>query len=321
MIIKTSNLVREYDGLRAVDSVSLEVKKGEVFGLLGPNGAGKTTLISMLVTLRKPTSGHATINGFDISKNPEGVRKSIGIVFQDPSIDEELTAYENLELHASLYGVRDSMKERIAEVIELVGLSEKMHSIVKTFSGGMRRRLEIARGLLHRPVVLFLDEPTIGLDPQTRSAIWEYIKKLKKGYNMTIVLTTHYMEEADGVCDRVAIIDHGKIIALDSPSALKDSLGGDSIIIETSSTEELSEKLEKIGMDRYTVHDHKITLYVEAGEKKIPGIISAANESAIEIKSIKLHKPTLDDVFLHFTGKTIREENASAKDSMRRRLR
>lgn len=320
-IIETSELVKNYNGLRAVDKVSIEVKKGEIFGLLGPNGAGKTTLISMLVTMRRPSSGNAFINGFDIRKHPADVRKSIGIVFQDPSLDEELTAYENLELHAAMYGVTDNLRERIAEVISLVGLEDRLHRVVKTFSGGMRRRLEIARGLLHRPAVLFLDEPTLGLDPQTRIAIWDYIKKLRKEYEMTIVLTTHYMEEADSICDKVAIIDHGKIIAMDKPSRLKDSLGGDTITIESSQAKKLAAILIKSGIEECSAHDSKVTFCVESGEKKIPEIVGIARENKLDISSVNLHKPTLDDVFLHYTGKTIREEDATARDSMRMRRR
>jgi ABC-2 type transport system ATP-binding protein len=321
VIIRTSELVKDYNGLRAVDHVSIEVKKGEIFGLLGPNGAGKTTLLSMLVTMRRPTSGSAEVGGFDVSKQPSEVRRTIGMVFQDPSLDEELTAYENLELHAAMYGVEEGLPEKIREVISLVGLEDRLHKVVKTFSGGMRRRLEIARGLLHRPRVLFLDEPTLGLDPQTRAAIWEYIKNLKNQYGMTIVLTTHYMEEADGMCDRVAIIDHGKIIALESPEKLKNTLGGDTVTVTTAKAKELAKAVEKAGAKECSVHDGKVTFCVASGEKMIPVIVGIAGKEDIEISSVSLHRPTLDDVFLHYTGKTIREENGSAMDSMRSRIR
>lgn len=320
-IITIKDISKKYNGLAAVDNVSLEVSKGEIFGLLGPNGAGKTTLISMLVTMRRPTSGSAYVNGFGVAKEPDKVRRSIGIVFQDPSLDEELTAYENLELHAAMYGVKDNLKQRIGEVVELVGLTERLHGIVKTFSGGMRRRLEIARGLLHRPTILFLDEPTLGLDPQTRAAIWEYIKELRKRYGMTIVLTTHYMEEADSICDRVAIIDHGKIIKLDTPSALKDSLEGDTITVETPGARKLAEGVKKIGIRECSLHDGKVTFCVMSGEKRMAEIIGLAKDLEIEVSSVNLHKPTLDDVFLHYTGKTIREENSTARDTMRMRRR
>jgi len=321
-IIQTKGLVKRFGSLTAVDHVSVEVPEGEIFGLLGPNGAGKTTLISMLVTMRRPTFGSASINGFDVKKDPANVRKSIGIVFQDPSLDEELTAYENLELHAAMYGVsKKELEKRVEEVITLVGLNERLNSVVKTFSGGMRRRLEIARGLIHRPAVLFLDEPTLGLDPQTRTAIWEYIRKLRKEHGITIMLTTHYMEEADGLCDRVAIIDLGKIIAIGKPQDLKDALEGDTITVETTEAKKLMVAVKKAGITECSRHDGKVTFCVKSGEKKIPKIVGVAKEKGIPIKSVNLHKPTLDDVFLHYTGKTIREENASALDTMRMRRR
>ena len=321
--IEITNLTKKFGELTAVDSVSVSVKQGEIFGLLGPNGAGKTTLISMLVTMKKPTAGKATVNGFDIAEQPDEVRKSIGIIFQDPSLDEELTAYENLELHAAMYGVAQiEIKKRIEEVIEMVELKDKQNEIVKTFSGGMRRRLEIARGLLHYPKILFLDEPTVGLDPQTRKHIWEYVKKLKDERGVTVVLTTHYMEEADSLCDRVAIIDNGKIITLNSPTELKNTLGGDTIVIATSKAAELAAKAKKFKWAKeVTPHDGKLTIRVANGEKKIPLLIEAARKSKISIQSVSLHKPTLDDVFLHYTGKTIREEERSTKESIRIRTR
>ncbi len=317
--IETKDLVKEYGKLKAVDSVSLAVNEGEIFGLLGPNGAGKTTLISMLVTMRKPTSGSASINGADVQTQPAAVRKSIGIVFQDPSLDEELTAFENLELHGAMYGIsKAEQKNRIPQVMEIVGLMDKMFDIVKTFSGGMRRRLEIARGLIHYPKVLFLDEPTIGLDPQTRSAIWDYIRKLKKEHNITVVLTTHYMEEADSLCDRVAIIDMGKIIVINTPSALKDSLNGDSVTIETRDPAAFGALMEKEKVTKcVNVHDGMVTLCVPHAEKAIPKIMAIADNGKIDVQSVTMHKPTLDDVFLHYTGKTIREEEATPKDNMR----
>jgi ABC-2 type transport system ATP-binding protein len=320
--IQTEKLTKDFGSLRAVDNVTLSVEEGEIFGLLGPNGAGKTTLISMLVTMRKPTSGTATVNAHDIAKDPSGVRHSIGIVFQDQSLDEELTAYENLELHAALYSIpKKERDKRINEVMKTVGLYERLHDIVKTFSGGMRRRLEIARGLIHYPKVLFLDEPTLGLDPQTRTAIWEYISKIKKEHGITVVLTTHYMEEADSLCDRLAIIDHGKIIALDSPQALKDSLEGDTVTIETDETTKLKKIVEKNKLvECANIHNGKLSLCIHSGEKMIPKLIDLATKNKIEVKSVSLHKPTLDNVFLHYTGKTIREEEATVKDSMRIRM-
>ena len=283
----------------------------------------KTTFISMLVTMKKPTSGEAKVNGFDIVRQSSAVRKSIGIVFQDPSLDEELTAFENLDLHGAMYGVPSGeRRKKIDEVIATVGLKDKLHDVVKNFSGGMRRRLEIARGLMHSPKVLFLDEPTIGLDPQTRKHVWEYIKKLKQEHGITIVLTTHYMDEADRVCDRIAIIDRGKIIALGTPDELKSSFGGDTVVINTSSAQKFQTALKGVKwIKEAKPHDGKITLIVDRGEKRIPFLLNAARKKKINVDSVSLHKPTLDDVFLHYTGKTIREEAVSIKESMRIRRR
>ena len=320
--IQTEKITKKFGRLKAVDDVSLQVEEGEVFGLLGPNGAGKTTFISMLVTLKKPNSGTGTVNGFDIVKNPSDVRKSIGIVFQDSSVDDELTAYENLELHAAMYGVPEKeRKKRINEVIKLVELSDRINDVLKTFSGGMRRRLEIARGLLHYPKILFLDEPTLGLDPQTRKHIWEYIEKMKREHKITVVLTTHYMEEADLLCDRIAIIDYGKIIALDTGENLKDMLGGDVITMTSEYSAKLKNKLKGLKWVKETKeHDGKLMIRVDRGERKIPELVNIARENNIEIKAISLRRPTLDDVFLHFTGRTIREGEASGKERMRTRV-
>jgi ABC-2 type transport system ATP-binding protein len=322
-VIETTKLTKKFGDLVAVNEVSLKVKEGEIFGLLGPNGAGKTTLISMLVTMKKPSSGMAFVNGFDVVKESDEVRKSIGVVFQDPSLDEDLTAYENLELHAAMYGLAKAEREkRIIEVIEMVELKDMLNNLVKTFSGGMRRRLEIARALLHYPKILFLDEPTLGLDPQTRAHVWEYIHKLKKEHGITILVTTHYMDEADNNCDRIAIIDHGKIIALDTPASLKDSLGGDNIEIETESIEKL-----KIALKRQTyiknikMQERKVILTVLNGERCIPKIMDAARRARIKIDSISLREPTLDDVFMHYTGKNIRDEVVSPSESFRIRKR
>src|SRR2546422_4507598 len=232
VMIATRGLTKRFGDLVAVDNVDLEIRKGEIFGLLGPNGAGKTTTISMLITIRPITEGRATVNGYDVAREPAKVRASCGIVFQEPSIDTALTARENLELHARLYGVPKAIRrERIEELLALVDLKDREDSIVKTFSGGMKRRLEIARGLLHHPPIIFLDEPTLGLDPQTRQHIWEYIERLRREMRTTFVLTTHYMEEADRLCDRIAIIDRGKIVALGTPKELKDSLGCDTVVL------------------------------------------------------------------------------------------
>ncbi|MCL4430306.1 MAG: ATP-binding cassette domain-containing protein, partial [Chloroflexi bacterium] len=227
-VIETLHLTKTYNSLKAVDDLNISVESGEIFGLLGPNGAGKTTAISMLCTILKPTSGSAKVNGFDIVREANKVRKSIGIVFQDPSIDDRLTGRENLYMHANLYGVPASeQRERISRILKLVELEDRADDLLRTYSGGMRRRLELGRGLIHHPKVLFLDEPTVGLDPQTRDHIWKYIKELKQAHDITVVLTTHYMDEADRLSDRIGIIDHGKMVILDTPSKLKDTLEGD----------------------------------------------------------------------------------------------
>jgi len=310
--IETIDLRKEFKNTIAVDGINLEIKKGEVFGLLGPNGAGKTTTISMLCTILKPTSGTALVNGFDIVKEQDKVRKSIGIVFQDPSLDERLTGRENLEMHAALYGVKDR-KKRIKEVLELVNLSDKADMLVKTYSGGMKRRLEIARGLTHHPEILFLDEPTLGLDPQTRSHIWEYIKSLAEKEGITILLTTHYMDEAESLCDRIAIIDHGKIIALDTPENLKRSLKGDSIVLKVSDVERAKTILGKV-----KVFDGRMTVYVKNDDKELPRMLYKLKRNRIEVYEASIRRPTLNDVFLSLTGREIREEENGKSRFMRR---
>lgn len=297
--------------------MSFDINEGEIFGLLGPNGAGKTTLLSMLATLLIPTSGTAKVNGFDILTQPHQVRKSIGMVFQDPSSDDLLTGYENLKLHAMMYGVPSDVREdKIRNVLNLVDLWERKDDIVKKYSGGMRRRLEIARGLLHHPKVLFLDEPTLGLDPQTRKHIWEYIKKLVKEEHITIILTTHYMDEADMLCDRVSIIDSGKIVTLDSPENLKKIIGGDMIRVKSNDGDidvvkkmKFVKKVEKKG--------DTITLTVVDANKHLKEIL----DSIGNVEWAELSSPTLNDVFLHFTGKEIREEEGSSIDRIRDHLR
>ena len=317
--IKTENLTKKFKDLVAVDNLSFSIKSGEIFGLLGPNGAGKTTTISMLSTILEPSSGSATVNDFDIIHNQDDVRKSIGIVFQDPSLDEELTAYENMDFHGRLYRVpKEARQQKITELLKLVELEERKDALVKTFSGGMKRRLEIARGLLHEPKILFLDEPTLGLDPQTRNHLWEYISRLNKEKGITIILTTHYMDEADRLCDTVAIIDRGKIIAMDTPKNLEDAIGGDIVTIESSDTDLLKSKVTSLQwVNNVQSHDGSITINLHNAEKHIVEIVNIANENNIPIDSISIHKPTLEDVFLHFTGRTIREEEANPKDHMR----
>ncbi|MBI4708897.1 MAG: ATP-binding cassette domain-containing protein [Candidatus Portnoybacteria bacterium] len=317
-IIEVKNLTRKFNGLTAVDDISFEVKKGEIFGFLGPNGAGKSTTINMLSTIIAPTNGNALVNGFSIIGDKDEVRKSIGLVFQDPSLDDRLTADENLCFHARLYGVpKDEYNKRIEEVLKLVELWDRKDDIVKTFSGGMKRRLEIARGLIHYPAVLFLDEPTLGLDPQTRVHIWDYIMKLKREREMTIFMTTHYMNEAE-YCDRIGIIDNGKIVALDTPANLKKMVGGDIISLTSQDKQTLKKELEEKYGKEVKEEDDILKIEVVEGEKFMPRLF---NELQTKIDSISLKKPALDDVFLFLTGRKIREEEASSKDFMRNFMR
>ncbi|MGB4579173.1 MAG: ATP-binding cassette domain-containing protein [Methanoculleus sp.] len=314
-IIETFALTRRFGSTVAVDAINLAVREGEVFGLLGPNGAGKTTMLSMLCTILKPTSGTASVDGYDIVRQHAMVRRSIGIVFQDPSVDADMTARENLQMHADLYGVPVSeQNDRIQSVIELVRLEDRVDTFVSTYSGGMRRRLEIARGLLHYPKVLFLDEPTIGLDPQSREHIWDYIQKLREREGMTIVLTTHYMEEADRLCDRVAIIDHGRIVALNRPSDLKKGLGGDTITLGTDDGRVLRDLLVQNGVsDVITVQDGEVRVTVSDANVLLPRIIEAAVGAGIRIEHVSLSHPDMNDVFIHYTGKDLRQEEVRRK--------
>jgi len=324
LAIKVENLSKHFKKLKAVDDISFEVKKGEIFGLLGPNGAGKTTVIKMLTTLLKPTDGNAKVWDYDILKQKNDVRNSIGIVFQEPALDINLTGKENLDFHARLYGLnKETREKRINEVLELVELQNKANVLVKEYSGGMQRRLEVARGLMHYPKVLFLDEPTLGLDAQSRRKIWEYILKLNKTENITIILTTHYMEEADYLCERIAIIDFGKIVIQDIPENLKNVLGGDVISIATDFPKKAIESFNKLSwVKKINQHNGLIDLNVDQGEKKIPLLIQIDQEQeGFEIKSVSLRKPTLEDVFLHFTGKTIREREVSQSEKNRIMMR
>ena len=307
-IITAEKLTKKFNGFTAVDKISLSVKKGEIFGFLGPNGAGKTTTIKMLITLLNPTAGSAKVAGFDIIKERDKVRENIGIVFQEPALDTELTGKENLDFHARMYGLSsEEKKSRINELLNLVDLDEKKDIVVKNYSGGMKRRLEIARGLMHFPTILFLDEPTLGLDAQTRRAIWANIRMMNKKEGTTIFLTTHYMDEADYLCDRVGIIDRGKILVIDSVNNLKNSLGNDIITLSCSDLEGLLKRLtQESWIENLKQHDSFLTLGVKKGEEKIPIIIEIAQSQNIKIKSISVGKPTLEDVFLYFTGRSIR---------------
>ena len=318
--IRVDGLVKTFDGFTAVDHITFAVHEGELFGLLGPNGAGKTTTINMLATLLRPTSGTATVAGFDVGRGRDDVRKSIGIVFQEPALDGRLTGRENLEFHTMMYGLgKAERRSRIDEVLALVELTEKAALPVDKYSGGMKRRLEIARGLTHRPKVLFLDEPTLGLDAQTRRHIWEYVHKLNKDAGVTIILTTHYMEEADFLCDRVAIMDHGVFAALDTPARLKDLLCGDVVSLELEG--EPAGFLEEIGrldwVKRFKVHDDVLSMTMEKGERRIPELVVLAREKGVTVNCVHLRKPSLEDVFLHFTGRTIREQEASQSERNR----
>jgi ABC-2 type transport system ATP-binding protein len=303
--VETEKLTKNYGELVAVDSLDLSIQEGEIFGLLGPNGAGKTTTLSMLATLLKPTSGVARVNGYDVRKQSDDVRRSIGIVFQDPSSDDVLTGRENLYLHALMFGVpKTERKDRIERVLRLVDLADRADDIVKKYSGGMRRRLELARGLLHNPRVLFLDEPTLGLDPQTREHIWEYIENLVKTEKVTVIITTHYMDEADQLCNRVAIIDHGRVVALDSPAALKSKIGGEIIRLRTRKP-----KLEPLkDLDYVLSIDQSgstLSLTVEKASAHLQEVLGLVGD----VDSVEVRSPTLNDVFLKFTGHEIREES------------
>lgn len=310
--IQTHNLTKQYGNFKAVDNLNISVEPGEIFGLLGPNGAGKTTTVSMLCTILKPTSGTATINGYDLIKEPHKVRQSIGIVFQDPSIDDRLTARENLIMHANLYGVPASeQRDRVNRILKLVELEDRADDLLRTYSGGMRRRLELGRGLIHHPHVLFLDEPTVGLDPQTRDHIWRYIRELKEAHDTTIVLTTHYMDEADRLSDRIAIMDHGQIVVLDTPQKLKETLEGDLVIVRTNNVEKLSDLVSKwLGLNKTRINEDTLEITVQNGQAAMPRIMEIATQNNIYVESLLSREPNLEDVFLHYTGRSIREDSS-----------
>lgn len=305
-IIEAKNLTKKFEKLVAVNKLNLKISEGEIFGLLGPNGAGKTTTLSMLATLLPPTEGSASVNGFDVRKEASMVRQSIGFVFQDPSSDDLLSGRENLYLHALMYGVdMKHINEKMDDVLKLVDLTDRQNERMRKYSGGMRRRLELARGLLHQPKVLFLDEPTLGLDPQTREHLWKYIKKLAVEKKVTIIITTHYMEEADMLCDRLAIIDHGKIVALDTPSNLKRKLGGDVVRLKIDKPNLAAiKKLKYVkGVKRDGGY---LLLTVDDAGKHLQEILKKVGS----VTSVESRSPTLNDVFLHFTGSEIRDQEA-----------
>jgi ABC-2 type transport system ATP-binding protein len=307
-VIETHGLTKKYGKITAVDNLSISIEEGEIFGLLGPNGAGKTTIIKMLATLLEPTSGSASVNGFDIKKQPDKVRQSIGIIFQEPSSDELLTGYENIKLYAMMYGLpKDQIQKRSAEALKLVELTDRKDDLVKHYSGGMRRRLEIARSLIHRPKVLFLDEPTLGLDPRGRENMWNYILKLVKELNMTVFLTTHYMEEADKLANRIGIIDRGKIAVLDSPQALKKMMGGDLVTVKAKSLN--IDELRKLRyVQSITQENDEVKIIIEDVSENLQHLLGVMGK----IGSVQVRSTTLNDVFLRFTGREIQESGESA---------
>jgi ABC-2 type transport system ATP-binding protein len=316
--VEVRGLVKRFGDVEAVRGIDLDVAAGETFGFLGPNGAGKSTTISMLCTLVRPDDGSARVAGHDVMRERDAVRRNIGLVFQDPTLDGYLTAEQNLRFHAELYGVPKALvPDRMRLVLEMVGLWERRGSLVQTYSGGMKRRLEIARGLLHAPRVLFLDEPTVGLDPQTRSSIWGYIEQLKEAEDITIFLTTHYMDEAEH-CDRIAIIDQGRVIALDTPEALKASVGKDRVQLQVDDTDAAIAALrERFGLEA-TIAEGSVTVAVEAGEAFVPRVFA---ELGVPIRGVSVARPSLDDVFMSYTGTTIRDaETAGGPDPLARMM-
>jgi ABC-2 type transport system ATP-binding protein len=313
-VIHATGLTKSFGAIEAVKGIDLDVRRGEIFGFLGPNGAGKSTTINILCTLLRPTAGTASVAGWDVASHPDDVRSAIGLVFQDPSLDAQLTARENLQFHAFIYGVPASERSRrITEVLDMVELTDRADSIVMTFSGGMKRRLEIARGMLHTPEVLFLDEPTIGLDPQTRRHIWAYLRKLRDEHGVTLFMTTHYMDEAEE-CDRIAIIDGGQIVALGTPGELKAMVGGDVVTLATADNAKAADEIRRtFGLDP-VADNGSLRVEVADGAEFIPRLV---REASVAVTSVSAHRPSLDDVFLKLTGHAIREEAAGANDMMK----
>jgi ABC-2 type transport system ATP-binding protein len=324
LVVRVEGLSKSFNGtVKAVDNISFEVKEREIFGFLGPNGAGKTTTINMLTTLLRPTSGSAIVCGYDLHKHPNDVRASVGIVPQEYTSDEDMTGIGNIIFCGDLYGVpRKVSKERAVELLDLVGLSDAADRKVQTYSGGMRRRLEVACGLINHPRLLFLDEPTLGLDVQTRTAVWQYIRKLKEDYGMTLFMTTHYLEEADGICDRIAIIDHGRIVKVGSPIELKASLGGDIIELGVKeSTEDLTPLIQQVASvkDVKRVNsDYRIK--TSLGEEAAPIIIDMIRTKGYHVTKVMVTKPTMDQVYLEYTGRSIRDVEADRAEMMKQRV-
>ena len=313
-VIQAQGLVKRYGELEAVRGIDLEVQAGEIFGFLGPNGAGKSTTISILCTLLTPTAGTARVAGIDVMHDPAGVRQRIGLVFQDPSLDDQLTGRENLEFHAFIYSVPASVRrQRIDEMLELMQLTERAGSQVRTYSGGMKRRLEIARGMLHQPQILFLDEPTLGLDPQTRQSIWNHLNELRSRKGITIFMTTHYMDEAE-YCDRIAIIDLGKIVALGTPDELKAMVGGDVVTITSSKPEAAALEIKELLGVTPSRDDGTLRMEVSDGKAFVPRLV---RELMAPVDTVTLRRPSLDDVFLKLTGHVIRDEEAGTRDQMK----
>jgi|SRR5579884_113748 len=315
--IAVHNLVKNFGDVHAVRGVEFNVAPGEVFGFLGPNGAGKTTTINMLCTLVKPSAGWATVAGHDVVKERDDVRRNIGLVFQDPTLDTYMTGAQNLELHAELYGIKSNLvAPRMRQVLEMVGLWDRRNSPVGTYSGGMRRRLEIARGMLHSPRVLFLDEPTIGLDPQTRRSIWSYIRELKEREEITIFMTTHYMDEAEW-CERIAIMDQGEIVALDAPDRLKAQIGKDRVMIHTDDDQAAIDALKQRFDIDARIAEGAVTFGVPGGEQFVPRLFA---ELGVPIKGVSVSRPSLDDVFMSYTGTTIRDAEEDAAKNRNRMM-
>ncbi|MBI5099092.1 MAG: ATP-binding cassette domain-containing protein [Nitrospirae bacterium] len=314
--IEVSGLTKKFGEITAVNDVSFTVSEGEFFGFLGPNGAGKTTLIRILTTLLKPLTGKAVVSCCDVSEDPESIRQKIGVVPQAMTSDLDLTGYENMDIYGRFYSVPGrERKERIASLLDMVGLTNRAQDLVATYSGGMRRRLEIARALVHTPEVLFLDEPTLGLDPQSRRVVWEFIENFRAKNSLTIILSTHYMEEAESLCDRVAIIDAGKIIALDSPENLKAQIPGNDIIFlslsDLSKADAVQTAVAKIPfVHKIQMEDNIMRVYVDNGAQNLPSLMEQVKESGETVSSVTIHRQSLEDVFIHYTGKSIRDEEA-----------